>query len=207
MNLNAGETQTCTADMRDEAAKNRCNEHALMQRISSGNELALQELIVLHGDMLARLVGRLMAWHADSDDVLQEVLLTVWRKANRFEGQGSLEGWLRRIAVNRCRNHFRATSILQRKIEQLATLLTASQSNQEDYKTSYTFAENAIDEASPLGIALRQLPTDDRAAIVLVYLEELSPDDVSETLGIKTQTLHVRLHRIKKKLKRLMTKP
>ena len=164
----------------------------LMQRVAAGDQSALSELIVQHGDTLARLVGRLMAWHSDCDDVYQEILLSVWQRAHSFRGDGSLEGWLRRLAVNRCRNHFRARAAMRRKLEGLAAVLTMT-------KTSETgpavFEDPAVPQDPELRKALEQLKPDDRAAIVLFYMEEMPGDEVARALGIRLETLHVKLHR------------
>ena len=87
-----------------------------MVRLKTGDQAAMCELLDRHGDMLARLVGRLTAWHVDREDILQDVLLSVWQKSGSFRGNGSLEGWLKRIAVNQCRNHFRAANSIKRLI-------------------------------------------------------------------------------------------
>ena len=71
----------CVSD--DDVASKVSDEERLMARLATGEEEPLKELIAIHGEMLARLVGRLTAWHADSDDVLQEVLLVVWKSVPR----------------------------------------------------------------------------------------------------------------------------
>ena len=48
------------------------------------------------------------------------------------------------------------------------------------------------------------LPKVDRTALVLFYLEEMSGEEVAAHLGIKTKSLHVRLHRARKKLKSIL---
>ncbi|MEL7496815.1 MAG: RNA polymerase sigma factor [Planctomycetota bacterium] len=179
-------------------------ELALMQRIANGDESALQMLVEEHAQSLATFIGRLMAWHADCDDIFQEVLLTVWQKSDRYKGVGSLEGWLKRIAVNRCRNHFRTINVIQRKLEQLAARLTTGYS-----ETTQTYGSQSENQSEPeneaLRMALAKLHADDRTAVVLFYLEEWPGQEVADSLGIRAETLHVRLHRIKKKLKQWMT--
>lgn len=156
----------------------------------------MQELLAQHGDMLATLVGRLTAWHADRDDILQDVLVTVWQKAGSYREQGSLEGWLRRIAVNRCRNHFRSLQVLRRKLEALAFQLP-------DPVPSNSAG---TDEISPsLQRALQRLNQTERSLVVMYYLEQMSGEEVAQWLGIRPGTLHVRLHRVREKLRRLMS--
>jgi len=71
------------------------------------DEAAFDQLIAEHHDRIARLVHRLGAWSADTEDVVQDVFLTAWENLRKFKGQSSLSTWLSRIAVNRCRWHYR----------------------------------------------------------------------------------------------------
>ena len=173
-------------------------ERQLMQRVASGDNVAMEELVGLYGEPVARLVGRLLAWHADCDDVFQEVLLAAWRNADKYNGSGTLEGWLKRIAINRCRNHHRALSAWRRKLEQLVLRLGDSSES-----TGSVYSQTPGGE-SELGQALASLSPDDRTAIVMFHLEGYRGDEVARELNITTATLHVRLHRIRKRLKQQM---
>lgn len=170
------------------------DDQQLMIRLQQGDETAMCELLDQHGEMLARLVGRLTAWRADHEDILQDVLLSVWQRSGSFRGAGSLEGWLKRIAVNHCRNHFRAVNSITQLMERFASLVSPQ-----------PFVETHPAEPNhELHIALRRLPKKDRISLVLFYLEEMPGDEVADILQIKPETLHVRLHRARKKLKHLM---
>lgn len=172
-------------------------ERRMMARLANGNEAAMCELLQQHGEMLSRLVGRLTAWHVDRDDILQEVLLSVWQKSGSYRGDGTLEGWLRRIAVNRCRNHFRAANSLKRLIERFARLMMPGDE---------TAGPDPIDtgRTDEVHRALRELADIDRTALVLFYLEEMPGEEVASVLKVKLETLHVRLHRARQKLKHVI---
>lgn len=173
------------------------SDKSLADRIARGDEKALNDLVVRYGDSLAITIGRLTAWHPDSDDILQETLITVWQKAGQYDGRGSFEGWLKRIAINRCRNHFRVTSLIQRKLEQFAEWIAGQKSNQ-----TKTYGDLKISEV--LDRSLSRLSTDDRTVLVLCYLEEMSGSEVAEVLSISLEAVHVRLHRARKRLKDIM---
>ncbi len=171
----------------------------LMRRLAAGQSGAMEELLRLHGRQLSRLVGRLTAWRSDHDDVLQEVLLRVWQQAGRFHGQGSLEGWLRRVAVNTCRNQQRSQNAITRLLSRFAGSVSTAKFEVSDTQP--------LDEREYLRTALADLPVADRTLLVLYYLEEVPADTVAELLGVQTKTLHVRLHRARKRLQRLLTDP
>jgi RNA polymerase sigma-70 factor (ECF subfamily) len=174
----------------------RLDELALMKRLGEGDETAMTRLIELHGTALARLVGRLTAWSADHEDVFQEVLLHIWQKATSFRGQGPLGGWLRRLTINRCHNHLRQENSIRRKLAKFFDDSSAAKVIETKPQPVTTW--------EPLKAALAKLPFKERTALVLYYLEEMSADEVAFELGIKPETLHVRLHRARKKLKNIL---
>lgn len=169
------------------------NDFAFMQRLAAGDEEAMTRLIERHGQMLARLVGRLMAWSPDHEDVFQDVLLVIWQKANNYRGTGSLEGWLRTLAANRCYNHLRRQNSFR---QLLANFFDSQRSKFKPEKPS---------ESAAIENALKELTAKERTVIVLYYLEEMSGEEVAVALGIRTESLHVRLHRARQKLKSLLS--
>lgn len=165
----------------------------LMARIASGDELAFGKLIATHGRRLRQLIGRLSAWNADGDDLFQETLLAIWDKANQYDERGSLQSWLTQIVVNRVKNYYRATNRLRRFIERFARHRQAMMSKVES---------GPDDQVDPdLSQALRLLPQTDRSLIVLYYLDEIPAEQIAAAEKISVETLHVRLHRARKRLK------
>ena len=172
----------------------------LMQQIADGDDSALIELFEMHGEMLARIVGRLTGWHADADDILQEVLLKVWKSAGSYRAEGSLEGWLKRIAVNRCRNHFRTLNAIKRMIERVGIMRQI----ENKPTTSVYSTEPEPEPSTELQAALQKLNQKDRTVLVLYYLEEMPGHEIASSLDIKPETLYLRLHRARNKLKTLL---
>ena len=173
-------------------------ELSLIRRVANGDEQAFVQLIAMHGDEVARLIGRLTGWHVDSDDIFQDVLLVVWQRADRYKGEGSLIGWMKRIAVNRCRNHFRRLGGIQRKLRNFAELILIG--SKQSYESS--FDEDGLD--SELNKAMQKLNQTDRSLLILFYIEEWEGADIAKQLGIRHSTLHVRLHRARKKLEKFL---
>ena len=87
----------------------------LMARIAAGDRTALRDL---HAATSAKLLGvclRILADKDESEDVLQDVYLTIWRRADRFEaGRASVMTWLSTIARNRAIDRLRARGPLAR---------------------------------------------------------------------------------------------
>jgi RNA polymerase sigma-70 factor (ECF subfamily) len=155
----------------------------------------MNELVHRFGPDLHRLIGRLTAWSPDSDDILQEVYLTAWRKAGTYRADGPLEGWLRRLAVNRCRNHRRMRTAFERLLRRFAG---------RQRSTTNSPGTLGDDESGRLQTAIAQLASEDRTVLALYYLEDLSGAEVADALGVTVPTMHVRLHRARRRLRELL---
>jgi RNA polymerase sigma-70 factor (ECF subfamily) len=81
----------------------------LMSRIAAGEQAALRQLYEVTSAKLFGVVLRILGDREEAQDVLQEVYVTVWRRADRFEtGRASAMTWLTTIARNRAIDGLRA---------------------------------------------------------------------------------------------------
>ena len=74
------------------------HEASLIARLKRQDSSAFQDLIDLHGDSIRNLIGRLMAFDPEMEDVLQNTMIQVWRKIGSFRNESSLKTWITRIA-------------------------------------------------------------------------------------------------------------
>jgi len=114
----------------------------LLPRIASGDRAALRQLYQASSAKLFGVCLRILSDRDESEDVLQEVYLTIWRRADRFEaGRASVMTWISTIARNRAIDRLRARGPLAyaERVEDLEiddgrpsaeTLLAASQDGQ-----------------------------------------------------------------------------
>jgi len=80
-----------------------------MSRVASGDRAALNRLYAATSAKLFAVCLRILRSRDESEDVLQEVYLTVWRRADRFEpGRGGVLAWMATIARNRAIDRLRA---------------------------------------------------------------------------------------------------
>lgn len=81
----------------------------LMPRIASGDRAALRQLYQATSSKLFGVCLRILSDRDESEDVLQEVYLTIWRRADRFDaGRASVMTWISTIARNRAIDRLRA---------------------------------------------------------------------------------------------------
>jgi RNA polymerase sigma-70 factor, ECF subfamily len=128
------------------------------------------------------------------DDLFQEVVLQLWKSFPSFRGEAKISTWMYRIALNTAISGFRKQS-RRVKTEDLRELhlnisdLGAGVDHEEDFQK--------------LQWAIRQLSEIDRAMIMMA-LEEISYEEIAETIGITQNNVRVRMNRIREKLKKLM---
>jgi len=127
-----------------------------------------------------------------ASDLSQEVFIKVWTHLDSFKGLSSYKTWIYRITVNTCLQ-------LIRKEKKNNTLQIDSKHYQliEESKTDCTEAINQLYKA------IGQLNKLDRLVIMMV-LEGQGYEDIGEVLGIQPTNIRVKIHRIKKRLKKIL---
>jgi RNA polymerase sigma-70 factor (ECF subfamily) len=165
----------------------------LAARFASGEAGALEEVIRLYQGRVARLAQRLLGWKSDADDIVQDVFLDALLGARRFRTDATLWTWLSKITVNRCRRRARRVAVKERFLQ----LLPRSPRNAEP---SAAAAAITHERRTAIRRALANLPTREREAAVLFYLEGRSIDESSQILSATPNAVAVRLHRAREKL-------
>ena len=149
---------------------------------------------------LARSARRMMRNAQDSDDVLQEGLLSAFQKLHQFQGRSQFSTWLHSIVRNAAKMHLRKmgscrlASIAPEASEHSGVLLE----NVSDPKPN---AEErcAKDERSRiLRSTLTELPSSYRSVIQLCDIEGLDGKDAAATLGMSMSSLKTCLHRARR---------
>lgn len=129
----------------------------------------------------------------DSDlakDLTQEAFINTWRSLDKFKGDSSYKTWIYRITVNTCLKYLRD----HKKDVQLSQETLASEVSEE----------NSVDDNhQALYRAIGKLPDLDRLIIMMV-LDELEYEEIAKVVGISEGNLRVKIHRIKKNLKKIL---
>ena len=128
----------------------------------------------------------------ERNDLSQEIILQLWRSFSSFQNKSKFSTWLYRVALNTAITYLRKN----KKIK-WATLENAE-------NIAIDTHDNLDEEIRHLYQAISRLSKIDRA-ITLLYLEEHSYEDMAEILGISSLNVGVRINRIKKRLKKLMS--
>lgn len=134
----------------------------------------------------------------DAQDLAQEILLQAWRSLSGFEGKAGAATWFYRVALHTAMNWHRKDKPRRSKQKPLLEVQVLAADEQES-------AEQVQhrDTVEQLYKAIHQLPKTD-AALVLLYLDEMSYREMAEVLGISENNVGVKLNRAKKALSELM---
>ena len=124
---------------------------------------------------------------SEVDDLVQEVLLNLWRGFGSFEGRSDIRTWVYRVSLNTCISS-------ARKKKRFGTLPL----NMDIDLFDESDADNR--QTGLLHRRISRLQPFDRA-IVLLWLENLSYEEIGQIVGISTKNVSVRLVRIKEQLK------
>ena len=139
-------------------------------------------------------VCNLYCQHAfERQDLFQEIVIQLWKAYPSFRGDSKFSTWLYRIALNT------AISDLRRKKHHIIS--TEPDGLPEGIEDIQNYKEKE-EKLEQLYKAINQL-TEIEKAIVMLYLEDRSYDEMEDILGINQNNLRVKMNRIKDKLRKL----
>ncbi len=144
-------------------------------------------------------VCRVYAWNsADQDDLYQEILFQIWRGLPGLKEKQFANTWLYRVAINTSISFVRKRTSRSDRVVYVAhaDLTRTIESQQRTVETDDRIANlyTAIFKLDPL-----------EKALVTLFLEDLTYEQIAEVIGISANNVGVMLHRAKKKLFGLMT--
>lgn len=169
----------------------------LIAQFKRGSLTAFEELIARYESKIFNLSMRLTRNQEDSEEVLQDVFATIYRKIAGFEGKSAFSSWLYRIVVN-------ASFMKLRKRKQQHTMLfeDLSPTVKQQYldndpmfvsrSDSITYGREVRDEITR---AVSRLPEQYRAVFVLRDVDGLTNQEVGEILRLSIPAVKSRLHR------------
>ena len=123
------------------------------------------------------------------NDLFQEVLINLWSGLSQFRGESKMDTWVYRVSLNTCISS-------DRKKKQQATVPLTMDINLFEDKDEDTR------QIQMLYKRIHQLKPFDRA-IVLLWLENMSYEEIAAIVGITVKNVSVRLYRIKEQLKQM----
>src|ERR1700728_3488567 len=156
------------------------------------------EIVRAHSARVYRLAYRLTGNQHDAEDLTQEVFVRVFRSLASYS-PGTFEGWLHRITTNLFLDMARRRQRI--RVEGLGEE-TAALPRGAERPRPQVFDDRHFD--GDVQAALKALPPEYRAAVILCDIEGLSYEDIADTLGIKLGTVRSRIHRGRAQLRQAL---
>jgi RNA polymerase sigma-70 factor (ECF subfamily) len=169
------------------------DEDLLRAFLATADQDAITELLRRHESRVYGLAYRLLGNRPDALDATQEVFITVFRKARSFRFRSAFSTWLYRLTIN-------ATHDLRRKAARTPIPT-------EDLAPEISDPIEMSTERMAVSDGLRQLPTDQREAVVMRDLIGASYEEIAEATGVPVGTVKSRIARGRLHLASLLGEP
>jgi len=161
----------------------------LVELALEGDEEAFGQLVRIYQNAVYATTFQIVGNFADAQDITQEVFVEAYTKLHQLRSPDRFANWLRAVTMNTCRMWIR-----NRKSQ--------PELEESDISSGDGSASDESELYEQLMSALTLLPEEQRAIIILHYIDDLSYEQIGKFLGVPVGTVRSRLHRAREKLKR-----
>jgi len=179
----------------------------LARQAQDGDEFAFSEIVRRYSPRVFSVASRFFRQRGLVEEAAQEVFLKAFTQLKSFEGRGSMEGWLTRIATNTCLNMLRST---KRRPELTVSDLTEDETTWLEHQSVESDSQRSVEDhviaADLADRVLDVLPMEDQVALLMMDGEDASVKEVAEATGWSESKVKVRAFRARKKLREAMEK-
>ncbi len=183
----------------------RLTDAELIIRVGGGDSCALEELYNRYSQPVFSMCYSILRDYATAEDVTQEVFLSLWTRAGRFDPErGIFRHWFLHLAHNRVIDELRrrrrtAHRSVDKTPEEIGLGLEAPINTADEAITAVLF-----NEASE---ALKSLPEEQREAVIMAYLEGATQQEIAKRTGVPLGTVKTRLRLGLIKLRHILSQP
>ena len=158
------------------------------------SETEFEKLVYDNQELIIKVCNIYCHNQPDKDDLFQDIIINLWKGLPSFKGNSKLSTWIYRVSLNTAISGFRK----KKKdrfidIEDIPDSEAVSHDNNPDNELRIKALHLGINKLKPV-----------EKAIVLLYLEDKSYDEISEIIGISKKNVSVRLVRLKRKLEKII---
>jgi len=170
------------------------NEAELLARIAKGDRDAFECLYRAYLPRLTRFLQQLTRRQQAVEEAINDTMLVVWRKADRYSNESKVSTWIFAIAYRR------GLKLLKRFDEPVADDSTWTQQGEDTPETGVMQRElRAV-----LGAAMAQVSAQQRAVIELTYYQGCGYREIAEIMGCPVDTVKTRMFHARRRLRLLL---
>jgi RNA polymerase sigma-70 factor (ECF subfamily) len=173
----------------------------LLDALRRGDADALSTVFELYSDRIYRLAVSLLHDEQSADGVVQDTFMALIEHLDSFEGRSSIGTWLYRVAYNNCMGRLRKVRP-ELDVEDGDAVLPE---RFIDWQTIPEILFTGDEAMAQVDKALQTLSPALRAVFMLRDIEELSTEEVAQSLDISTSAVKVRLHRARLALRETLS--
>jgi RNA polymerase sigma factor (sigma-70 family) len=174
----------------------------IISAVLNGNQQAYAQIVERHKAFVFTLVLRYIKSREDAEEVAQDIFIKAYRALADFKGASKFSTWLYTIITTTCISFLRKKKLdihsldNENVFETIENKDSGMSANQVEHKSRVAMVNNAI--------AL--LNSDDAEIVTLFYKGEQTLEEIAQVLGVEANTVKVRLHRARTRLKEKMQK-
>ena len=170
---------------RENRSKEAASEPEILQACRRGDRKAQKQLYDRLAPKMMAVCLRYMGTRDDAEDILQEGVITLFSRLDSYSGEGSFEGWARKIFVNTALMNLRKKDALKMS---------------EDLETAWNVSSDGVSQIQSAGYhellkLIAGLPTGYRTVFNLFVVEGYSHKEIAQALGITEATSRSQLQR------------
>jgi RNA polymerase sigma-70 factor (ECF subfamily) len=180
--------------------KARYEETALIERLKAGDQAAFEAIFKLYSPKLYGVAQRILGELADTEEVIQDVFWTVYRKAKSFRGNAQFSTWLYRLTVNAALEKIRRSK-KNREVEYEEYLPKFQKDGHHVARPVVDWSDTLVEKYAKkelrelLARALDELKPVEKSVVILSDLEGLSDREIAVIVGLTVSAVKTRLHR------------
>lgn len=177
--------------------QNKYSDTELINKVLGGDKAAYADLMKCHQRFVFTLALRFAKNREDAEEIAQDCFVKAYRSLNTFRNTSKFSTWLYSIVYTTAMTFLRKKRLDIQSIDTESGLLNVENhvldlnSDDVEHKSKMIFVNRAIDQLLP----------DDAAVITLFYQGEQSLEEIGQALGMETNTVKVKLHRARHRLK------
>jgi len=167
-----------------------------IKRILNGDSRAFEVIIKDYGRLVNHIVYRMIPNTDERDDIVQDILMRIYRNLGSFKRDAKLSTWIGRIAYNRCLDYLDKKKVIlfDDAFEDAIGNIPDQSSSPEE-----TIEKKSLSEA--LKREIDKLPEKYKTILTLYHIDELSYDEIGKVAGLPEGTVKSYLFRARKALK------
>ena len=177
--------------------QNKLTDIELIKQVLAGDQGAYAELVKRHQRFVFTLALRFSKNREDAEEIAQDCFVKAYRSLNSFQQTAKFSTWMYTIVYTTSMTFLRKKRLDTQSIDsedshiQLENQVSSFNADQVEQKSKYAY----------LNMAISQLLPDDAAIITLFYKGEQSLEEIAKALGMESNTVKVKLHRARHRLK------